>query len=88
MLENDVERASIGANDPIEEALRDEVEASALRDRPVAQQLGAEHRHERERHDRRDHDGDGEGDGEFVEQPSDHVVHEQERNQHGDRARR
>jgi hypothetical protein len=52
--------------------------------RPLAQQLGAHHRHQGQRDDGRDQDGDRERDGELAEQAADDVAHEQQRDQHGD----
>ncbi len=48
------------------------------------EQLGAHHRRQRQRHHQRDQNRHRQGDGELAEQPADHVLHEQQRNQHGD----
>ena len=50
----------------------------------MLEQFGAQHRHQGERHDGRNQDRDGERHRELAKQPPDHILHEQQRNQHGD----
>ena len=58
--------------------------ARALR----TQQARAHHRRQRQRDKGRDQDGYCQRDGELVEQPTDHIAHEQQRNQHRDQRHR
>ena len=53
MFKDDVEGARILPDDPVESAFGGEIEAGALRDGAMAQELGAKHRHERQARRRR-----------------------------------
>ena len=84
VVEHAVQRAAVAVDHRIEDALGGEIEAAAFGIRTMADQLGAHHRHQGQRHHGGYDDGDGERDREFVEQPADHVAHEQKRDQHRD----
>ena len=54
------------------------------RGRSVLEQLCAQHGHERQRYHRGYQNRDGERHRELAKQPADHILHEQQRNQHRD----
>jgi hypothetical protein len=86
VVEHPGERPPVMVDRRVEPFLRAAEEGRLLR--RMAQQLGAQHRHQRQRHHRRDQDGDGKRDGEFAEQPADDITHEEQRDQHGDERHR
>ena len=84
VIEHEAKQPRVKRYNAVDDGFRAFVEPSPLVFGPVTQQLGAQHRHQRERDDGRDHDRHGERDGKLVKQPTDHVAHEQQRDQHGD----
>ena len=77
MIERDAQRCGIETGQSLEEPSPARLAAMTAR----AQQLGAEHRHQGQGDHRGNDDGRGERDRKLMEQPPDHVAHEQERNQ-------
>ncbi len=88
MPEDDVERAAITLDDPIERTLGPPIEPATVVIRRVREQPRRHHRRQRERHRCRNQDRHRERDGEFAEQTPDDVAHEQQRNEHGDQRHR
>ena len=71
-------------DDFFEAAVRREIEAVAFGVGAMMDEPRRHHRHQGQGDRRGDHDRRGERDREFMEQPSSHVAHEQQRNQHRD----
>ena len=80
MIEHDPQRRGVETGQSLEEPAAACCAAAPMR----TQELGAQHRHQGERDNGGNDDGGGERDREFMEQPPDHVAHEQERDQNRD----
>ncbi len=82
VVEHTLQRPTIGGDCTLETGLGGAREPTACLFGAMVQQPCAHHRNESQRDDRRDHDGGGKGDRKLVEQPPDHIAHEQEGNEH------
>ena len=80
VTQHPAQRRPVERDRPVEHLLGPAVERTLLLFRRVAKQPRAHHRREGQRHHGRDEDRHAEGDCKLPEQPSHHVLHEQQRN--------
>ena len=87
VLQHDLQRPIVGANQPLEVPLGHLGEARAAV-AGLLEKAAAQHRRQCHRHDTRDQDRDADGHRELAEQPAEHAAHEQHRDEHrGERQR-